>query len=220
MKYILIFGGSTAHGVGAANGWADRIKQALHERMYGEKSTGDACYVYELGVPGNTVRDLAARFEAELHARVPSSAQADTLVVFTGGANDSKAINEPNAYLFTPAEFGLMASSFLKQAKSVAGHVVAFGLTPVDESKTSPKKNPITGGKSYYKNNRLAEFESALGQACEMENVPFVPLFKKTPKDWAATSLAADGMHPNDAGHEWIYQQVLPHVTKFFEKAQ
>lgn len=211
MKYLLIFGGSIVHGVGGSRGgWADTVKSTLHERMFGEEGLGEACQVYELGVPGNTLRDLSSRFETELHARVPQNALQDAYVIFTAGTNDSRATNRPSEFLFTPAEFAVIASAFLRQAKGVAKNLMAVGLTPVDESKVSPKENPLTGRKSYFKNSRIEAFEAALSESCQTEQVAFLPLFNHVPANWTSAYLANDGLHPNDKGHRWIFNQVYP----------
>lgn len=221
MKYILIFGGSIAHGVGGElGGWADKIKQSLHGEMYGPSGAGEVCQVYELGIPGSTMRDILARFETEVNARVPHAAIDDTLIIFTAGVNDSKAKDSPQNYLFTPEEFAATTASFLRLAQSRARHVLGVGITPVDETKVYPKQNPLTGSTSYFKNSRLKTFEAALIHACKAAKVGFLPLFTKVPKIWDKDFLASDGIHPNDAGHRWMAAQIESKVREFIGKLQ
>jgi lysophospholipase L1-like esterase len=216
MKHILIFGGSIVHGVGGVHGgWANMLKTELHTTMYGPKPAGETCEIYELGVPGNTLRDVIARLETELHARMPHNAVDDTYIIFSAGTNDSKAEGQPGNYLFTEEDFATTTQAFLHMAKQHVRHVLGIGLLPVDAAKTNPKHNPLTGRTSYFRNARIKAFENVLATCCKAEQVAFVPLFQSVPKDWAQRCLSGDGLHPNDAGYEWVYRHIQPAVHQF-----
>ncbi|MGH7157966.1 MAG: SGNH/GDSL hydrolase family protein [Candidatus Saccharimonadales bacterium] len=215
MKTVLIFGASVTHGVGGPDGgWADKLKQWLHQKMYGQDGAGEQCTVYELGVPGNTVRDIVSRFEIETLARLPSKDPEETLIILAAGANDTKAQGKPGNFMFTPDEFATNVQAFIRLAKTHAAHVLCVGTLPVDQAKTQPKRNPPTGGSSYFFNQRLRDFEQELAGVCKKEKVHCLPLFEKTPHDWTKNFVSSDGLHPNDAGHEWIFKQVKRTVQR------
>jgi lysophospholipase L1-like esterase len=176
--------------------------------MYGPGGQGEACQVYELGVPGTTLADILERFEPEVKARLGRSAPEDTYIILSAGSNDSKAVDAIDNYPFSPEDFAASVHSFIHLAKDYSRHIIGVGLTPVDEAKTSPKQNPLTGGQSFFTNTRLQQFEAAFQQTCEAEGAQFIPLFANVPADWTAGYLFTDGIHPNQQGHDWIFSQV------------
>ncbi|HSX29808.1 MAG TPA: GDSL-type esterase/lipase family protein [Candidatus Saccharimonadales bacterium] len=216
MKHVFLFGASYVHGVGGPQGgWADKIKVSLHRDMYGEDATGETCEVYELGVPGASTEESIKRFEPELQARLTAnSSRDDTIIVLQNGANDSKAVDSPEAYVSTPEAFAKNVQAMLAIAQKYAAHVIVLGLPPFDERKVRPKHNPITGKDSYFSNARLKAFEDVWKQACQSADVLFIPLYDTVPETWTDRYLYIDGVHPNDAGHQWIANQLEPHLRE------
>lgn len=214
MKKILIFGASSVHGVGGEHGgWADRIKTGLHTTMYGLGGRGELCEVYELGIPGNTMPQILDRFLAEAMPRIRGCNPDDVVILFSAGVNDSKAVDAADNHVSTPDDFAASVHAFVHLAKEYSDHIIGVGLWPVDESKTLPKESAIRPGSvSYFSNDRLRTFSEAFAATCEKEGIGFVSLFDQVPDDWRATHLFADGLHPNDRGHEWIRSQVEPQI--------
>ena len=212
MKTILIFGASGAHGVGGEHGgWADKLKLHIHEQLYITKGQGEACAVYELGIPGENAAAVLSRFEAELRPRLVWATPPETVIVLAVGGNDAKATNVPENFANTPEQYAQTVQLMLGAAKTHAEHVICLGHTPVDETKTNPKRNP-NGGLSFFNNNRLREFEAAIRQEAEAAGVTFLPLFAEVPPDWKTRCLYSDGLHPNDAGHQWIFERLRSSV--------
>lgn len=211
MKNILIFGASGLHGVGGARGgWADRLKTGLHNEMYGNDGAGEFCEVYELGIPGTMLSDTLARFEAEVRARVRKLDPDQTYIIFSCGTNDAKAVDQIDNHPISPDDFAANVHALIHLTKEYSNHILGVGIVPVDESKTLPKESAVSGRLSFFSNQRLKQFEEALGRVCEAEQVQFVPLFDGVPADWTQTHLWRDGLHPNDQGHDWIYERVEP----------
>jgi lysophospholipase L1-like esterase len=220
MKHVLIFGASIVHGVGGEHGgWADRLKTSLHTDMYGPGGAGEQTQVYELGIPGESLEDVQERFEAELHARTRGQGKPDnTFIVFSAGANNSIAVDDPRAYIATPDDYAATVHAFIHLAKDYTGNILGVGFSPVDESRTTPIHDP--GRDVYFFNERLKIFEDALRRTCDAEGAYFVPLFGQAPQDWQREYLSADGLHPNDAGHEWIRSQVEPKLREMLGLGQ
>jgi lysophospholipase L1-like esterase len=220
MKHILIFGASATHGVGGEHGgWADKLKAALHSDMFGSDPVGEKYAVYELGVPGETLQDVLGRLDVELKPRIRDSRQHSVYIVFSGGMNDAKAVDAVDNHPLSPDDFAATVHSFIHLAKDYSAYIIGVGVTPVDESKTNPKANPFTGGASFFKNERVKSFEDAFRRTCESEGVYFVPTFAQVPEDWQQNYLFADGLHPNDAGHQWICSQVEPRLRELLGPA-
>ena len=212
MKHIFIFGASITHGVGAEQGWADLLKSRFHHAMFGPNGQGEVCTVYELGIPGTGMPQLLDRFEQEIRSRQSTLDPAQTYIVFSAGTNDSKAIDAIDNHLLSAQDFAANVQAFLHLAKTLSHHLIGVGITPVDEAKTMPHEQPLSGKRSYFTNNRLQQFEETLAQTCAVEDVDFIPLFSSVPDDWSTRYVAADGIHPNSAGHAWICDQVEPTV--------
>jgi lysophospholipase L1-like esterase len=104
----------------------------------------------------------------------------------------------------------------LERLVSKVDKVVCVGFTPVDESKTTQKLNLFTGRPSFFFNDRIVIFNDVFRQAAEEAGdvVQFVDLFDTASQlDWSDGYLSSDGLHPNDKGHRWICDRVLPVVS-------
>jgi lysophospholipase L1-like esterase len=219
MKQILIYGASITHGVGGENGgWAEKLKAAFHKQMFGADTEGEWYEVYELGIPGQTTSDVLGRFDTELKARLRVKRPKDLVVVLSIGLNDSKAVDVVDNHLRTPDDFAANIHSFIHLAKDFTPNILIVGLAPVDESKTRPKQN-FAGKDVYLTNERIRIFDETLERTCDEEGTQFVPLFNEAPSDWVQHYLWADGVHPNDAGHEWIKGEVEPVLREMLGQA-
>ncbi|HSX32155.1 MAG TPA: GDSL-type esterase/lipase family protein [Candidatus Saccharimonadales bacterium] len=216
MKRVFLFGDSFVHGTGGAQGgWAACIKATLHREMFGEDAVGEQCRIFELGISGSTTTDLLTRLEPELKVRLSAnSIPDDIIIVFQIGTNDTKANDSPHAFVTTPEVFEKNVRAILQTAKQYAGHVIVLGLPPVDERKVRPKRSLVTGGDSYFSNARSREFENIWQKACQETNAIFVPMHDAVPEVWIDRCLFTDGLHPNDQGHQWIANQLEPHLRK------
>lgn len=77
----------------------------------------------------------------------------------------------------------------------------------VDESKTNPKPNPLTGGVSYFSNARRKEFDDTLRLICNDLQVTYIDM-NVPMNEWVEKYTYEDGLHSNDAGHEFICHKV------------
>lgn len=215
MKQILIYGASITHGVGAANGgWADKLKAMLHKSMFSATAADEWYEVYELGIPSQTLPDILGRFEVELKPRLKVKQPHDLFIVLSAGLNDAKAVEVIDNYLGSPDDFAANVHSFIHLARDFSPNLLIVGLLPVAESKTTPKRGSLSGKEIYLTNERIRIFDETLSRTCDKEGVHFVPLFDQVPQDWQQSYLWEDGVHPNDAGHEWIRSQIEPRLRE------
>jgi len=196
MSKILIYGASITWGAfdSESGGWVERLRLFMW-------SKGDID-VYNLGVSGNKTPDLLGRFESETKARIKED--EETIIVFAIGINDSYFVHSKNSLMVPSEKFKENIQRLIELAQKFSSKIIFVGLNPVDELKTTPI--PWDTDKSY-KNENIKKYNEMIKSACEKENVYFIQIFD----DWMKSDykkLLEDGLHPNAAGHEKIFEVV------------
>lgn len=184
---ICIFGDSIvyAHTDPMRGGWPGRLKQAVTE-------ANDAGAVYALGIPGNTLRDVADRFDAEAAARKP-----DLVIIAVGTADSPNDFSEP-----TPLnEFQDTYGALLARARKVTPRILVLTPPNIDESRA-------TYG---FSNRTLKPYVDAIKARAHDEAVPCVDLFGRL----SDQDFDRDGLHPTSAGHEKLYDAIMKTLTTF-----
>lgn len=202
MTQLFIFGASITYGVGAKeSGWADLIKRKLHEIMYSTPSAGEKYEVYNFAKPEATIEFVLNTVD---HLISHYNKIGKKIVILSVGMNNSKAEGTPENYVSDVTEYKQKVEELLKKITTQVDHVICVGFTPVDESKTTPKKDG-----SYFWNNRIQEFNKACKKACEEQNVTFVDILVD-PETWKKEYLYEDGLHPNQQGHQLMFETIYP----------
>ena len=102
-------------------------------------------------------------------------------------------------------ETRLNISKIIDVAKSVTSNVIILGLPLVDE----PKVNPMPWHtKNSYLNEQIRKYNNVIQQASESKGVIFVDILSLTDNDNYRDHMLRDGVHPNDDGHELIFETV------------
>jgi lysophospholipase L1-like esterase len=183
---ICIFGASTTQGFydPKQGGWADRLKSYLYLLAL---KTKDYYEVFNLGVSGNTSRDLLKRFYNEAKERNPS------IIIVSLGDND--------AGLKIPLEeYELNMDKILIQAQKFTREIILLGGTNVNEKFT----NPVPWNKEvFYKNEEIKKYDLKLKSLAERYGLIFDPLSKTL-----NNNELQDGIHPNSKGHKRIFENV------------
>jgi len=209
MAQIFIFGASTAYGVGAESGWGDLLKQSIHDKMYGENGIGEKHEVYNFAKPGATVEfvmDTAVE-------QIGHYKRNEAIAIVQVGGNNAKATGSPDNFVSTPEEYGQLMSKLIDKLKSSVDTLIVLTITPVDETKTNPKHNPLTGNSSYFKDSRIALFNQELAKICNQHDVNLVDVLME-PKEWVADHLSVDGLHPNQKGYRYISEKVAAEINR------
>jgi len=203
---VFIFGDSITQGLwDSRGGWADRIKAFVQSE---EVNAGIKNYhqVYNLGVDGNTTKQIIDRFEAETKARLWPDEEC--AIVFATGTNDTLFRNSQD-FESIPERYEAELNQLIQLAKKYSSKVVFVDLLPVDENLTNPIK-PSSSGKCYT-NERISNFNKVLYEVCDSHSLLCIKASEKyLKKDYKM--LLADGIHPNDQGHEVIFNLVVEHV--------
>jgi acyl-CoA thioesterase I len=197
MHKIFIFGDSIAYGAwDPAGGWVERLRRWLFGTTQGDYNVGT--FLYNLSVVGETTADLLKRFTPELEAR-----QHGDIIVFAAGINDAQLVN--GRQIATPADVCANVRALIQRARACAPLLCWVGLTPVDEARTTPL--PWMPERAY-RNATIAVFDAAIKQTAAAEAIPYIDLFHAWSADKAYAQLLLDGIHPNAAGHEQIYERL------------
>lgn len=193
----LVFGDSIVSGFfDTCGGWVDRLK---HDQMMKFIRDGAGVKVFNLGISGQTSRDLLARIEGELAARL--SPRGNCVVVISIGGNDS-ALEDGTARIDISV-FQDTMQKIIAIAKRYTKRIVVVGLLPVDEQRT----RPVAWGRNLsFTNERLMDFDRTLQLVAQREGATFVSLATLFGDN--ASQFLYDGVHPNDEGHKIIYNRM------------
>jgi lysophospholipase L1-like esterase len=198
---VLVFGASSAQGYwDSQGGWADRLKHYYDELQMSDFSV-EQPKVMNLGVSGDTARQVLSRIDSETRAR--QNAKGTSIVIQVGSNN---AAEEKGQLRSTAEEYQAELEKIITKAKQLTGKVMVVGFPAVDESKT----NPIAWADLSYKNANIQKLENAAKATAEKLGIPFVPVFES----FKPGMNAHDGLHPNDEGHQLIFELVRPELDK------
>lgn len=196
MFSIIALGDSITFGKGAGpgKGWADRLRAFFEPR-----DPNNA--LYNLGIPGNSSTDLLERAGKELEARVRYVYPEDRFVILIAiGTNDSRGMGIPENIQTKPEKYRENIERVVDLAKDHTKHVVLIGLPPVDES-LMPFED------TYFNNLNIEKFNGILEAVAKNKGVQYCKIYEEFfRKDHR--KLLADGLHPNNEGHELIYERI------------
>lgn len=167
--------------------------------------------MFNLGVSGEMMGNLIGRIRNEIESR--QWGEEPVTVVVAIGLNDARVENE--APISTVERYLGQLRELYDIAMSIADKVLFVGLTPVDESKSAPWIYNSGSQKLHWRNKRIHEFDQALQNFAYKKDAPFVPVFEVfQERQKHGDNLLADGLHPNNAGHELIASLVPPALDK------
>lgn len=194
---VCVIGDSIAAGTGdeAGLGWHGRLAVAAWR-------TGHDLTVYDLGVRGDTSVDVAARWQAEATARLPSLFPAG--LVFQFGLNDCAIRTSTDGAGQRRVALGdsLEALQAVLTEASRIGTVLMIGPAPVDETMPGPQLVP--GITQRIHNRDIRELDAAFAPVAGSLGVPYLSVFDTLIGDgaWSMALRAGDGIHPVGVGYE------------------
>ena len=197
---VLVFGDSITQGFwDTKGGWASRVREYFDsQKVTGFDSTSPI--IFNLGISGNKSDDLLARLENETKVRVAK----ELAFIIAIGVNDTKTqsgINYSNT-----GRYKQNLSKILDKAKKYSDKIMFVGLTPCGEGDLTF----LEWGENKYTNDRIKKFDDTLHQFCLENQVPLVKIYEPFLEAKASAKLLEDGLHPNDEGHQFIAELVLP----------
>ncbi|PMB21545.1 GDSL-type esterase/lipase family protein [Fischerella thermalis] len=201
---IVALGDSLVYGFGdpEGGGWVERLRR----QWMSPDSAGHI--IYNLGVRGDRVQQVAQRLEVEFRHRGELRNQVPDLIILSVGVNDSARLGRLNGRNYTDfAAFQLQINFLLEMAQQLCP-VLFVGMTPVDESKM-PFLDCL-----YYNHTDQYRYKEATRIACLQRGIPYLDIFQKwmeRGEQWWSKRLSLDGLHPNTSG----YQALLADVTNW-----
>lgn len=204
MTVICVFGDSDTYGAldREQGGWVNRLRKYIDS-----KDDGDM--VYNLGISGDTSKEIMKRFKIECGARFREAAgyKENFAIIFSVGGNDASTRKKRTV---TNREFSSNINKLIELAKEYTKNIFFLDLLPVSE----PKVTPVPwNSEIFYRNKDINALNDILASICWQENVPIIKIRTEFEKA-NYHKLLADGLHPNEEGHELIFRIVKVALIK------
>lgn len=205
MAKILCFGDSITRGTSdPLGGWPQRVANYLRG-IYVHENGGPMHSIYNLGVSLDTSTDLVKRMENELRARGSSNC----IVLILIGTNDS-SYSENGETAVDEKLYQDNLRRCIDVAKKRIGKTMLIGLPACDESKLQPV--PWRTDTSY-SNKNIARYNDLARKVAKESEVAFEDLFKDF-KELDAEIYLRDGIHPTEAGYQYIADRIKKKVAE------
>jgi len=191
---ICIFGDSVPYGMWdiKKGGWVNRLKEFL------EQIKNRDYLIFNCSIPGDTSKELVNRFKIETKVWSPN------LLIFAIGINDSQFYIKENKFKISQKEFEKNLKKLVSEARCFTCEILFVGPNPVDEKLTVPlprDKNRML------KNEFIKKYNEIIKNICKNEEINFIDIFSEWIKlDYR--KFLADGLHPNETGHEKIFERI------------
>lgn len=199
---IVALGDSLVYGFGdpIGGGWVERLRRGWMQ----PNSLGHA--VYNLGIRGDGVKQVANRLESEFRHRGELRNRLPDLIILSVGVNDSARLLRPDGRNFTDySTFQEELDNLLVRAKRLCP-VLFIGMVPVDETKM-PFLDCL-----YYNHADQFRYREATRLACQEHQIPYFDVFSEWMNrglDWCQAQLIEDGLHPNVSGYQTLVEDIL-----------
>ena len=205
MARIYCFGDSITFGESdwQAGGWVDRLKQ--HYLNLPVTDALQKTLVYNLGVASETTDGLEKRFESELSSRVTS--KTGNIIFLSYGTNDVTKIVDRlgKTKNRVPLDYYIgKLKHCVKYAQMKNAVVIVTTILPI-ASKYNGMENP------YHETRTLSDIElynRAIYSMSHELGCSVLDLFSEFSSSDLNLLLAKDGLHPNEKGHQIIFNKV------------
>ena len=202
---IIVFGDSITQGFhdDMKGGWVARLFSSCVTEMM-QSDYEKYVSVFNLGISGERSCDIARRFNVEFEARY----EEGVVTIFAVGINDSAKHSKTGVNWCELDEYISNMQKMIEQAKQ-HGQVVLVGLTALDENRLTPI--PWFLEYSHYQADR-DDYDTALKKLAAKNDCLYIPtedIFLNKKEE-----LLPDGLHPNAAGHQLIYERVKGELEK------
>lgn len=198
---IIAIGDSVVYGYGdyIGGGWVERLRRQWMNPQHRER------VLYNLGVRGDRIEDVASRLQGEFSLRGELRNKVPDAILLSVGTNDSPRLGKPDGKAFTDfALFQDRMAQLLDTATELAP-VFFVGMTPVNESKM-PFLDCL-----YYSQLQQYRYKEATLKACQARNIPYLDLFElwlSRGQKWLQQQYGEDGLHPNVSGYEHLLRDI------------
>ncbi len=200
-KRVIAIGDSLIYGYGDSEGggWVERLRRGWMD----PETSGPI--LYNLGIRGDGVVQVAKRLEREFFDRGELRHRTPDVLVLSFGVNDSARAGHAKGRPVTDLEtFELTFSRLLQRACALCP-VYFVGMVPIDET-AMPFANIL-----HFSRFEQRRYRDVMCRLCELHQVPFLDLlaqWEQQSDEWICDRLCIDGIHPNVLGYRTILEAV------------
>lgn len=201
-KKIVMVGDSLIYGYGdtEGGGWVERLRRQWMDPAQ------PGPIIYNLGVRGDGVQQVAVRLEREFKLRGELRRRVPDLLVLSVGLNDSARLGRPTGRLMTDeVTFTRELNGLLDQAQELCP-TLFVGMVPVNEA-VMPYADIL-----HFSHQDQAHYNQISRHACEMRQIPYFDLYQRWLSQgdaWCNERLSSDGLHPNVLGYRTLMADML-----------
>jgi lysophospholipase L1-like esterase len=208
---VLVFGASITQGFwDTKGGWVGRLRKYYDEKALQNIQQDNYSTIFNLGISGDTTAGLLKRLDAETEARK----NQELAFIFSIGTNNA-AVEGNGKQWSSPETYRSELEQIIEKARKYSSKIMLVGMSSCDETKTTP----VFWQDINYTNDRMFEFEQVMRQVSREQNLAHVPVFEVLKeKQEAGEEMFADGLHPNNKGHELIFKLVQPKLDELLTK--
>ena len=199
---IIALGDSIVYGYGdpQKGGWVEQL------RRWWMLPDNSGHVLYNLGVRGDRIHQVAQRLEVEFRHRGELRNRHPDLIILSVGVNDSARLSRPDGRNFTDFEiFAAETAALLDQAQQLCP-VLFVGMVPVNEAKM-PFFDHF-----YFNHADQYRYKEATRIACNQRQIPYLDIFQKWmehSENWRNQRMTDDGLHPNTLGYQTLLEDVI-----------
>ena len=200
-KKVVAIGDSLVYGYGdpEGGGWVERLRL----RWLDPEEPGPI--LYNLGVRGDRVGQVANRLEREFCDRGELRNHTPDVLILSIGLNDSARVSRPHGRPVTDMETFKRTLDQLLAKASLLCPVFFIGMVPVNEA-AMPHTKIL-----YFSRADQTRYGDITRRLCEAYRIPYLDLLAQCSGQsdaWVAERLCADGIHPNALGYRTILKSV------------
>ncbi len=192
---VCVFGASVTWGAWdkRLGGWVNRLRLAMD-------SEGTKVHVYNLGVSGATTANVLQCFEVESEARQPD------VIIFQVGNNNLLDYGTPGQHAVSVENFMRNLAQLVEKARVYTNHILFLGIARYDERKTLP----VSWRNIYYCNAAGEQYNQVIQATARQLGAGYLPL-----RDVLGNGDLSEGLHPNESGHQKIFEAVRAFMLKW-----
>lgn len=212
MAQIFCFGDSITYGENGlfVSGWVARLRLYIDNKAQEDPTFKGL--VYNLGISGETTNGLVQRFLPETESRlreVREEKRRNNIFIFAFGSNDSVMIPSKNIFRVDAENFKNNLTKSIIEAKQFSSKIFIFNILPVVEELTNARKRD-----KHRTNDYIKEYNNKINEIVEEQNIVLIDVNKSYLGVEYKSLLCDDGLHPNDKGHELIFNLVVEKLYK------
>lgn len=208
---VLVFGDSITQGYWDTDGgWVERIRKHYDELQLKDLRNNDEPTLFNLGVSADTTEDILKRIRPETVVRTRHGDKP--VVIVQIGTNDSS--KQEGSIKVDIEQYKQNLVNIIEEVKPISSKLIMIGSSAGDDKLTMP----VFWGNYFYPNKQIKTYENAMCEVAAERQIDFIPVFNdfKAALD-EGNDLLADGLHPNNDGHQLVADIILPELNKFLK---